>query len=680
MYVRRILWPVALLGLLASIAPAQAAVAPNLGQASAFAVLAGTSVVSIGPSVLGGDVGVYPGAAVSGFPPATQTSGTIHAADATAQQAILDATAAYNALAAQPCSADLTGQDLGGMSLVAGVYCFAASAIITGTLTLDAQGDPNAVFVFKTGSTLGSAVGASVKVINGGSDCNVFWQIGSSSTLGTATSLAGNVIALVSITLNTGASVSGRVVARNGTVSLDTSAVAPCPSCGTIALSPAGLAAAEVGVAYSQGLSAGGGTAPYAYGVVSGTLPPGLALTGSGALAGTPTLANSYTFSVQATDASNCTGSQSYTLLVNPSGGSSGDPHLRTLDGLAYDFQACGDFVLLTSPKREFELQVRQKPWGANRLISINTQVAIQHGVHRLVIATIGANCKSTPGLPDACVWADGQAVALACATLDAGPGCARFGQLADGSRIEEQTPGLNLGNCGASPPLSACVVSYAVRLTKGETVTICVQKGYLNVRAAVPNAHPPISGLLGNADGNPSNDLQLRGGGQIPLVPTPNYPAFYATFGESWRVPLAESLLGPDADPAVICGSTPFTTADLDDQSRNHAAQTCASVGVAPESVEACTIDAAVLGDSAALAFVGLAAPRKVLSFQKSAAGARPGSASGNCGDLCGIDGGETSPAGCSLGSGAGGIAGLIPLSLLGLAWLVIRWRRRMS
>jgi len=167
-------------------------------------------------------LGVSPGSAITGFPPGTVT-GTAHAGNATAAQAQSDVTTQYNALAAAACTADLTGQDLGGQTLIPGVYCFSTSAQLTGTLTLNAQGNANAVFVFKTGSTLTTASGSSVVLINGGNPCGVAWQIGSSATLGTTTSFIGNLIALTSITLNTGANIiGGRALARNGAVTLDT--------------------------------------------------------------------------------------------------------------------------------------------------------------------------------------------------------------------------------------------------------------------------------------------------------------------------------------------------------------------------------------------------------------------------------------------------------------------------
>jgi len=201
---------------------------PSLGSAQGFGVLGASTVTSTGSTIVNGDLGVSPGNAFTGFPPGI-VNGTIHAGDAVALQAQTDLTAAYNAAAATPCTTDLTGQDLGGLTLTPGVYCFSTSAGLTGTLTLNAQGNPNAVFIFKIGSTLTTASNSSVVMTNGGSLCgNVFWQVGSSATLGTGTTFGGNILALTSITLTTGASLSGRALARTGAVTLDSSTVGGC--------------------------------------------------------------------------------------------------------------------------------------------------------------------------------------------------------------------------------------------------------------------------------------------------------------------------------------------------------------------------------------------------------------------------------------------------------------------
>jgi len=211
------------------------ATAPSLGTAGSFAVLGGSTVTNTGPTIVTGDLGVSPGTAITGFPPGS-VIGTIHSADAVALQAQSDVTTAYNVLAGQACDTDLTSQDLGGMTLTPGVYCFSSSAQLTGVLTLDAQGDPAAVWVFQIGSTLTTASNASVAVINGGKRCNVFWQIGSSATLGTGTEFAGNILADQSITLTTGASMFGAALARNAAVTMDNNSISKCFGPLTIAL------------------------------------------------------------------------------------------------------------------------------------------------------------------------------------------------------------------------------------------------------------------------------------------------------------------------------------------------------------------------------------------------------------------------------------------------------------
>ncbi len=298
--------------------PLSAQVAPPLGQAGTFAVLAGSAVTNTGPTSVVGDLGISPGSSITGFPPGIVSGGVIHATDAVALGAQNDVAVAYVNLAGQPSDANLTGQDLGGLTLTSGVYTFNSSAQLTGTLTLDAQGDPAAVFVFQIGSSLTTASASQVVVINGGANCNVFWQVGSSATLGTTTSFVGSILALTSITLTTGATNSGRLLARNGAVTLDSNNVAVCASCSIITLLPATLPAGSLGAPYTQVLSASGGTAPYTFSVSSGSLPPGLALSATGQLSGTPTSAGSFTFTVQASDANGCFGERTYTIAITP--------------------------------------------------------------------------------------------------------------------------------------------------------------------------------------------------------------------------------------------------------------------------------------------------------------------------------------------------------------------------
>lgn len=312
--------PVALLALFCLAGTALAQTAPGLGQANSFAVVSGSTITNTGPTLLFGDLGISPGTAVSGFPPGI-VNGVLHNANAVALQAQADVVTAYNTLANQPFNTDLSGQDLGGLSLTAGVYRYSTSAQLTGTLTLDAQGNPNAVFVIQIGSTLTTASNAAVQVINGGSGCNVFWQVGSSATLGTGTAFVGNILALSSITMNTAANTAGRLLARNGAVTLDSNVVAPCTggaatSCPTISLQPLSLPPARVGFAQSLSLQAAGGLAPYNFSVIADSLPPGMALSPAGLLNGTPSLAGSYAFSVRAADANGCLALRRYTLLV----------------------------------------------------------------------------------------------------------------------------------------------------------------------------------------------------------------------------------------------------------------------------------------------------------------------------------------------------------------------------
>jgi type VI secretion system secreted protein VgrG len=202
-----------------------------LQTAGSYGVLAGSTVTNTGNTVINGDLGVWPGTAITGFDGVDAGGpglviGTVNQANAAAELAQTHLTEAYVYLAGLSPILNLSGQDLGGMTLTPGVYFFSSSAQLTGTLTLDALNDPLAQFVFQIGSTLTAASNSLVSIINinpiGDIDSGLFWQVGSSATIGTDSTFAGNIVALTSITLNTGASLDyGRALAINGAVTLE---------------------------------------------------------------------------------------------------------------------------------------------------------------------------------------------------------------------------------------------------------------------------------------------------------------------------------------------------------------------------------------------------------------------------------------------------------------------------
>ena len=213
--------------LIGVIGPPRASAGPapvSLGTAANFAVLAGSTVTNTGATAISGDLGLSPGTSVTGFPPG-QVVGTKHISDAAAVQAKNDLTVAYSDAAGRSTTATVP-VELGGTTKTPGVYESPAGTFgITGTLTLDAEGDPNAVFIFKAASTLITASASSVNLVNGARSANVFWKVGSSATLGTYSTLRGNVMALASITVTTGVTVDGRTLARTAAVTLDTNTI-----------------------------------------------------------------------------------------------------------------------------------------------------------------------------------------------------------------------------------------------------------------------------------------------------------------------------------------------------------------------------------------------------------------------------------------------------------------------
>jgi Ice-binding-like len=235
-------------GLLATSWGAAASVV-SLGEAENVAVLGSSTVTNTGPTIVTGNVALSsPGVSITGFfPPGVILDGSIHIGDALANQAHTDAAIAYGQLIGETFTTDLSGQNLGGMILTPGIYHFNTSAQLTGTLTLNTLGDPNATFHFQIGSTLTTDPASMIAFLNG-SSTNIFWQVGTSATIDVNSVFYGNVLADQSITVNSGAAIIGRLIAINAAVTLDTdiitAPVIPEPStwfAGVLALALAGF-------------------------------------------------------------------------------------------------------------------------------------------------------------------------------------------------------------------------------------------------------------------------------------------------------------------------------------------------------------------------------------------------------------------------------------------------------
>jgi Ice-binding-like len=237
----------------------------GLGTAASFSVLGGSTVTNTGPTTMFGDLGLSPGSSVTGAP---HVLGQTHVDDAVAIGAKNSLTTAYNDAAGRPTNGS-AGTDLAGQTFSPGVRTASSSLLLSsGSVTLDAQGDPNAVFIFQIGSTLITGSNTSVSLVGGAQACNVFWQVGSSATLGTGTRFAGTVMASASITANTAATIHGRLLASTGAVTLDTNTITTsnCASSvsgsggGTETVTPA--EAAKLAEATRLAEAAGSGTTP----------------------------------------------------------------------------------------------------------------------------------------------------------------------------------------------------------------------------------------------------------------------------------------------------------------------------------------------------------------------------------------------------------------------------------
>ncbi|OJX75476.1 MAG: hypothetical protein BGO91_19530 [Leifsonia sp. 71-9] len=314
----------------------------GLGTAASYGALGASALTNTGPTVVTGDIGVSPGSSVTGFtgaPDGTFT-GSLHQTDAAAAQAQSDVTTAFNAAAGlTPTTSGLS--ELNGLSLVPGVYSGGALALAdNGVLTL--AGSADSVWVFQAASSLTIGSATQIIVTGGANACNVFWEIGSSASLGTGAQFEGTILAKESITATTGATIVGRLLANTAAVTLDTNTITVPTGCtppGTVSTSPTITSGAPTdataGTPYSFPVTATGSPAP-TYTVTSGSLPAGLTLNGTtGVISGTPTTPGSATFTITATNGTGPDSSASYTIVtaatataISPGSPTSGAPAL----------------------------------------------------------------------------------------------------------------------------------------------------------------------------------------------------------------------------------------------------------------------------------------------------------------------------------------------------------------
>jgi len=309
------------ISLFCGVSSASAQTPPSLGAAQSFAVLGGGTVTAAGTgTVITGDVGVSPGSSITGSFTVVPPFST-HQTDGPANAAQSSTTALYIDLDTRGGATPL-GAELGGTILPPGVYSFSSTANIANNTSLILNGP--GIYIFQVGSAITANTGSNVLLQNGASPCNVFWQVTSAATL-LGVNFVGTVVAQAGITVGTGATLNGRalttssgVVTMNGGNTIGGCSAAP--ACPAITIAPPTVPNGTAGAAYSQTLTASGGTGPYTFSVVSGTLPAGLTLTAGGLLSGTPTTVGTSSITIRATDANGCFAQITYTIVISAAG------------------------------------------------------------------------------------------------------------------------------------------------------------------------------------------------------------------------------------------------------------------------------------------------------------------------------------------------------------------------